>query len=73
MKDKIHPKYQSAKFTCSCGNEFETRSTIGSSHIEICNKCHPFYTGKQKLVDSAGRVDRFRRRYAKAQNKQNNK
>jgi large subunit ribosomal protein L31 len=70
VKDKIHPKYQPVKFTCSCGNVVETRATVGSSHIEICNKCHPFYTGKQKLVDSAGRVDRFRRRYAKTQKKQ---
>jgi large subunit ribosomal protein L31 len=65
MKDKIHPKYSNAKFTCSCGNVIETRSTIASRHIEICNECHPFYTGKQKLVDTAGRVERFKKRYAK--------
>ena len=65
MKEKIHPKYEPATFTCSCGNVINTRSTIRSAHIEICNNCHPFYTGKQKLVDSAGRVDRFRKRYAK--------
>jgi large subunit ribosomal protein L31 len=65
MKEKIHPKYALAKFTCSCGNVIETRSTIASRHIEICNECHPFYTGKQKLVDTAGRVERFRKRYAK--------
>lgn len=65
MKPKIHPKYNDSKFTCSCGNVIETRSTIGDSHIEICNKCHPFYTGKQKLVDTAGRVDRFLKRYGK--------
>ncbi len=65
MKDKIHPKYELAEFTCSCGNVIKIRSTVKSAHIEICNKCHPFYTGKQKLVDSAGRVDRFRKRYAK--------
>jgi len=65
VKTKIHPNYTEVKFTCSCGNVIETRSTIGDAHIEICNKCHPFYTGKQKLVDSAGRVDRFLRRYGK--------
>lgn len=65
MKPKIHPKYDNSKFTCSCGNVIETRSTIGDSHIEICDKCHPFYTGKQKLVDTAGRVDRFLKRYGK--------
>jgi len=64
VKEKIHPKYQPATFTCSCGNVIETRATIKSEHIEICNKCHPFYTGKQKLIDSAGRIDRFRKRYA---------
>ncbi|MFP4014513.1 MAG: 50S ribosomal protein L31 [Chitinispirillaceae bacterium] len=68
MKDKIHPKYEQVKFTCSCGNVIETRATTGSKHIEICNECHPYYTGKQKLIDSAGRVDRFRKRYQKAQN-----
>ena len=67
MKAKIHPKYESATFTCSCGNLIVVRSTIGSQHIEICDKCHPFYTGKQKIIDSAGRVDRFRRRYGAAQ------
>ena len=65
MKEKIHPKYQKATFTCSCGNVIETRAVIGSRHIEICNECHPFYTGKQKLLDTAGRVERFRKRYAK--------
>jgi large subunit ribosomal protein L31 len=65
VKPKIHPKYSNAKFTCSCSNVIETRSTIGDSHIEICNNCHPFYTGKQKLVDTAGRVDRFLKRYGK--------
>jgi len=66
MKEKIHPKYEKAVFTCSCGNTIETRSTVGSQHIDICNECHPFYTGKQKLIDSAGRVDRFRKRYQKS-------
>lgn len=69
VKDKIHPKYEETAFTCSCGNVIKTRSTIKDSHIEICNMCHPFYTGKQKLVDSAGRVDRFRKRYAKIEKK----
>ncbi|HLV32533.1 MAG TPA: 50S ribosomal protein L31 [Chitinispirillaceae bacterium] len=65
MKEKIHPKYETATFTCSCGNVIETRSTVKSRHIDICNECHPFYTGKQKLIDSAGRVERFRKRYQK--------
>lgn len=65
MKDKIHPKYETAQFTCSCGNVIETRATVKSTHIDICNECHPFYTGKQKLIDSAGRVERFRKRYEK--------
>ena len=66
MKEKIHPKYEEAVFTCSCGNQIKTRSTVKSSHLDICNECHPFYTGKQKLVDTAGRVDRFLKRYAKS-------
>lgn len=66
MKEKIHPKYKPVKFTCSCGNVIETMATVGDQHIEICNACHPFYTGKQKLIDSAGRVERFRKRYQKA-------
>ncbi len=65
VKKKIHPKYEMATFTCSCGTKIEVGATIGSTHIEICDKCHPFYTGKQKLIDSAGRVERFRRRYEK--------
>ena len=65
MKEKIHPKYDVASFTCSCGNVIQTKSTIASEHIDICNECHPFYTGKQKLIDSAGRVERFRKRYEK--------
>jgi large subunit ribosomal protein L31 len=69
MKDKAHPKYEEVTFTCSCGNVIKTRSTIKSSHIEICDNCHPFYTGKQKLIDSAGRVDRFRKRYAQKEKK----
>lgn len=65
MRDKIHPKYEPVSFTCSCGNVIETKDTIKSTHIDICNECHPFYTGKQKLIDSAGRVERFRKRYEK--------
>lgn len=66
VKTDIHPKYETVKIKCACGNEFETRSTLkGPISVEICSECHPFYTGKQKLVDTAGRVDRFRRKYAK--------
>ena len=65
MKDKIHPKYADAKFTCACGNVVETASTLAGTSISICSKCHPFYTGKQRLVDTAGRVERFNKRYAK--------
>ncbi|MBW1928648.1 MAG: 50S ribosomal protein L31 [Deltaproteobacteria bacterium] len=67
MKEGIHPPYYKAKVKCACGNEFETGSTIKEIKVEICSKCHPFFTGKQKLVDSAGRVERFRRKYAKFQ------
>lgn len=64
MKADIHPEYQDIKVTCSCGNEFMTRSTLKDElHIEVCSLCHPFYTGKQKIVDTAGRVDKFRRKY----------
>ena len=64
MKDAIHPKYEEILVSCSCGNRFKTRSTVGNDlHIEICSHCHPFYTGKQKLVDTAGRVDSFHRRF----------
>ena len=64
MKPGIHPKYQPAKIICSCGHVIETRSTRAKLSIEICSVCHPFYTGKQKLVDTAGRVERFNRKYA---------
>jgi large subunit ribosomal protein L31 len=64
MKEGIHPAYKKAVVTCVCGNVFETRSTLGNLHIEICSSCHPFFTGKQKLVDSAGRVEKFKRKYA---------
>jgi large subunit ribosomal protein L31 len=63
VKQGIHPEYGKAVVRCSCGNTFETRATKAEIHVEICNVCHPFYTGKQKLVDTGGRVDRFRRRY----------
>jgi large subunit ribosomal protein L31 len=64
MKADIHPRYDEIKVICSCGNEFVTRSTAGEElHVEVCSACHPFYTGKQKIMDSGGRVDRFRRKY----------
>ena len=63
MKAKIHPKYEMTKISCACGNVIETRSTIKDIKIEICSACHPFFTGKQKLVDTAGRIERFRRKY----------
>jgi large subunit ribosomal protein L31 len=67
MKPEIHPNYAAIKVTCSCGNVFSTRSTLGEDlNVEVCSSCHPFYTGKQKIVDSGGRVDKFRRRYNKA-------
>lgn len=66
MKQEIHPNYEEITVTCACGNSFQTRSTKGEElHIEICSECHPFFTGKQKLVDTAGRVDRFNKRYAR--------
>jgi large subunit ribosomal protein L31 len=66
VKTGIHPEYIECTVTCSCGNTFTTRSTVKELHVELCNKCHPFYTGKQRMVDSGGRVERFRKRYAKA-------
>jgi large subunit ribosomal protein L31 len=63
MKPGIHPDYKPAKVTCACGNVTETRSTVGNIHVEICSQCHPFFTGKQKLVDTAGRVEKFRKKY----------
>ena len=65
MKPEIHPQYQAATVHCACGNEFVTRSTASEIRVEICSACHPFYTGKQKIVDAAGKVERFRRRYEK--------
>ncbi len=69
MKPKIHPKYEKATVTCACGNTFETRSTTGDIKIEICSECHPFFTGKQKLIDSAGRIEKFNRKYNRLGNK----
>ena len=66
MKPEIHPPYMKAVVRCSCGNTFETRSTTPELHVELCSQCHPFYTGKQKLVDTGGRVERFQRRLEKA-------
>jgi large subunit ribosomal protein L31 len=66
MRQGIHPDYVTTTVTCSCGNTFTTRSTKPDLHIELCNECHPFYTGRQKLVDTGGRVDRFKRRLEKA-------
>jgi large subunit ribosomal protein L31 len=66
MKTGIHPDYVECQVHCSCGNEFVTRSTVPSLRVELCSECHPFFTGKQKLVDTGGRVDRFNRRLAKA-------
>lgn len=66
MKADIHPKYEEVQVTCSCGNIFTTRSTLASNlTIEVCSQCHPFYTGKQKILDTAGRVDKFNRKYGK--------
>lgn len=67
MKDSIHPKYVAARVTCVCGNSFITRSTVGNIRLEICSECHPFYTGKQKMIDTAGRIDRFNQRFQKSQ------
>lgn len=71
MKAGIHPKYQKARVTCACGNTFETRSTVEEIRVEICSACHPFYTGKQKIVDTEGRVEKFLSRYGmkEAENK----
>ncbi len=64
MKEKIHPKYfPDAKVTCSCGNSFTTGSTRQTLRVELCNKCHPFFTGEQKIIDTAGRVERFNKKY----------
>jgi large subunit ribosomal protein L31 len=69
MKAGIHPDYKVASVRCSCGNTFSTRSTKSDLRVELCSECHPFYTGKQKLVDTGGRIDRFERRYGKRKKK----
>ena len=66
MKEGIHPEYKPSKVVCACGNVIETRSTRGDFHIEICSSCHPFFTGKQKILDTAGRIERFKTRYQAA-------
>ncbi len=68
MKPKIHPKYFNTTITCACGHVIETGSTKEKIRVEICSNCHPFFTGKQKLIDTAGRIERFRKKYAKFQN-----
>jgi len=65
MKENLHPRYQLCNVSCSCGATFQTRSTRPTIKVEICSECHPFFTGKQKIIDSAGRVEKFNRRYAK--------
>jgi large subunit ribosomal protein L31 len=66
MKAEIHPQYTEIKVTCSCGNTFNTRSTMGEDlQVEVCSACHPFYTGQQKIMDTAGRVDKFRKKYSR--------
>ena len=67
MKPKIHPEYKEITVICSCGNKFNTKSVLGRElHVEVCSNCHPFYTGKQKVMDTAGRVEKFRQRYGKS-------
>jgi large subunit ribosomal protein L31 len=65
MKENIHPVYKASKATCACGNTWETRSTTPTLHLDICANCHPFFTGKQKLIDTEGRIDRFNKKYGK--------
>ena len=67
MKSGIHPEYQETSVSCACGNAFKTRSTIPEIHVEVCSACHPFFTGQQKIVDTAGRVEKFRRKYGQQQ------
>ena len=66
MKDNIHPKYVAAQVSCVCGNVFVTRSTVGDIRLEICSECHPFFTGRQKVLDTAGRIDRFNQRFQRS-------
>ncbi len=70
MKANIHPKYHDIQITCACGNILETSSTLPSLNVEICSKCHPFFTGKQKLMDTEGRIERFQKKYERAQAQQ---
>ncbi len=63
MKEGIHPKYEKCQVTCACGFSFETRSTLPAIKVEVCSQCHPYFTGKQKFVDTAGRIEKFRRKY----------
>jgi large subunit ribosomal protein L31 len=70
MKEGIHPKYFQTTISCACGNVIETGSTKENIRVEICSNCHPFFTGKQKLIDTAGRIERFRQKYAKFQNQE---
>jgi len=73
MKKEIHPEYKKTKITCICGNVIETASTSQDIHVEVCSRCHPFYTGKQKLMDTAGRVERFQRKSGDYRKKQADK
>ena len=70
MKADIHPAYFETKIRCACGNEVQTHSTMKDIHVDICSNCHPFYTGKQKLVDTAGRIEKFNRKYGKPEAQQ---
>ncbi len=72
MKKGIHPEYVEVKVKCGCGNEFKTRSTKSDIHVEICSVCHPFYTGKQKFVDAAGRIEKFQKKYGSNYGVKNN-
>lgn len=67
MKADIHPKYEAATIKCACGSEVATRSTRAAMHLDVCSVCHPFFTGEQRIIDTAGRVERFNRRYARSQ------
>ncbi len=69
MKEKIHPKYEKAQVRCACGETFETKSTRQALRVDICSKCHPFYTGKRQMVDTGGRVDRFNRKFNRSEQK----
>jgi large subunit ribosomal protein L31 len=70
VKAEIHPNYVESTISCACGNSWKTRSTKESMHVDVCSQCHPYFTGEQRIVDTAGRVERFRRRYARGQSSQ---